>query len=219
MERVITVKGIGKINVKPDQIILSIQIKAQDKSYEKTLQIANEQMDNLRNAVVSCGIEKNDLKTKNFSIDTNYDSIRDKNDNYRRVFKGFVCDQHLNLKLPLDMILLAAVLSALSDSHANPEFSIRFTLADSNQISEDLLIDATKNAFQKAKILTKAADATLGDLLNINYNWGEIDIYSQTESRLNQYKMVDFGFDSSAVDIVPEDIQVSDTVSFVWEIK
>lgn len=72
---------------------------------------------------------------------------------------------------------------------------------------------------KKATILAKAAGVTLGELLNINFSWGEIDIYSHTESRLNQFKIEEYVFMSSAVDIAPEDIQVSDTVSFIWEIK
>lgn len=37
MNRVITVKGIGKVSAKPDIIVLTMNIKTRDMEYEKTL--------------------------------------------------------------------------------------------------------------------------------------------------------------------------------------
>ena len=219
MERVITVKGIGKVNAIPDQIIVSLQIHSRDKNYEKTLQLANEQMDKLRHAVERCGLMKDDLKTESFRIDTEYDDTQDKNGVYRRIFKGFVCEQELKLRFPLDMILLASALSAISDSNTKPEFSIRFTIADSNQISEELLIDAAQNAMKKANVLVKAAGVTLGELIAINYSWDDINLYSHTEWNMDIKMLQDCSRTMSPIDIAPEDIQISDTVSFVWGIK
>ena len=45
-------------------------------------------------------------------------------------------------------------------------------------ISEELLINATENAKTKAEILCKASGNTLGQLLNIDYNWGELNVFS-----------------------------------------
>ena len=33
---------------------------------------------------------------------------------------------------------------------------------------------------KKAEILCEAASVTMGDLIAIDYNWGELDIYSHT---------------------------------------
>ncbi len=66
MNRTITVKGIGKVSAKPDYIVLSMTLKAQDMEYEKTMSIAAEQLENLRSAIVSVGFKRDDLKTANF---------------------------------------------------------------------------------------------------------------------------------------------------------
>lgn len=48
------------------------------------------------------------------------------------------------------------------------------------RVSEELLINATENARAKAEILCKASGSTLVQLLNIDYNWGELNVYSRT---------------------------------------
>jgi len=82
-----------------------------------------------------------------------------------------------------------------------------------------LLAKAVEDSNTKAEILTKAAGVKLGKVININYSWGEINIYSEPlrydkailceESACN--------YDNS-LDINPEDLDISDTVTVVWEI-
>ena len=79
-------------------------------------------------------------------------------------------------------------------------------------------MSATENAKTKAEILCKASGNELGQLLSIDYNWGELNVTSKT-----RYSMGDSIRPSLAksvtVDIEPDDINVSDTVTFTWEIK
>lgn len=57
----------------------------------------------------------------------------------------------------------------------------------------------------------------MGDLIAIDYNWGELDIYSHTRYDCCEDAMPMIGCKS--IDIEPDDIDVSDTATFVWEIK
>ena len=68
-------------------------------------------------------------------------------------------------------------------------------------------------------ILTNAAGAKLVQVVSINYSWGEISIYSEPvrydkvmlcEKSANNY--------DNSLDINPEDLDISDTVTVVWEI-
>ena len=76
------------------------------------------------------------------------------------------------------------------------------------------------NARAKAEILCKASGAELGQLISIDYNWGEVNIISRTS-----YEMEDCLMPLAAMgkcctpEIEPDDIDVSDTVAFTWEIK
>ena len=52
------------------------------------------------------------------------------------------------------------------------------------RVSEELLINATENARAKAEILCKASGSTLGQLLNIDYNWGELNVFPEQATML-----------------------------------
>ena len=111
-------------------------------------------------------------------------------------------------------------MSAIANCGAKPELRIAFTVKNPAETNEALLISATQNARAKAEILCKASGSELGKLLSIDYNWGELNLISST-----QYEMYDcvqpiMATKSCAVpEIEPDDIDVSDTVAFIWEIN
>ena len=79
MNRTITITGVGKASVKPDQIVITLALETNDYEYEKTMQFATAAIATLNEAVHSAGFGKKDLKTTHFAIDTYYESYRDKN--------------------------------------------------------------------------------------------------------------------------------------------
>ena len=64
MSRSITVKGIGKLSLKPDQTVISLTLRSFDKIYDKSMDDAAEHLDRLRAALVGVGFAKDDLKTE-----------------------------------------------------------------------------------------------------------------------------------------------------------
>ncbi|MDD6927584.1 MAG: SIMPL domain-containing protein [bacterium] len=54
--KTITVKGVGKVSVKPDLIVVSMTLTSEDKEYEKTMELAAEKI-----KLVTEKIEKNRL--------------------------------------------------------------------------------------------------------------------------------------------------------------
>lgn len=71
----------------------------------------------------------------------------------------------------------------------------------------------------KAEILTKASGVTLGELVSIDYNWGELHLYSPTRYEMEADCLMKVSAAPTAMDIEPDDIDVSDSVTFVWEIR
>ena len=118
----------------------------------------------------------------------------------------------------MDNKLIIQTLVAISKCIAEPELSISFTVKDSAAVNEKLLESAAINAKNKAKILCEASGVNLGQLLSIDYNWGELNIYSQTDYCLEE-KCLSLPVDALAdMEIEPDDIRVNDSVTFVWEI-
>lgn len=71
-----------------------------------------------------------------------------------------------------------------------------------------------RDAKGKAQILAAAGGVMLGKILSIDYDWGEIEVRSRVYAA--SAKMA---YDSAPmIDLEPEDISNSDTVTVVWEI-
>ena len=216
MARTITVKGVGNATVKPDQVVIRMNFEAKDKSYDQAMDIAAQQVANLKQAFVNAGFEKDALKTTDFDIRTDYDRVKDRNQNYISVFAGYACTHGAKVVFDWKAELLAVALGAVAASAVNPTIHIEFTVKNPAAVNELILQDATQNAKRKAEILCAAADVRLGQLVDIHYNWGEIALYSQTK-----YSVDDCLAASCApcnIDIEPDDIQAGDTATFVWEI-
>ena len=98
--------------------------------------------------------------------------------------------------------------------------SIAFTVRNPAKVSEELLESAALNARAKAEILCRASGSEMGQLLSIDYNWGELNIVSRTSYEMEDSLMPFAAMEKCcSPEIEPDDIDVSDTVAFTWEIK
>lgn len=216
MKRTITVKGTGNVSVKPDQIEVSLTLQSVDPEYDRAMQKAADMLAALQSALKEVGFEEDNLKTTNFDVHTEYEGYHDKDGNYQRKFTGYACVQNMSLEFPFDTELLSRTLSAVSRSVANPELNISFNVKDPESVREELLRNAAENARRKAEILADASGVKLGELLSVNYSWGEISVCSP----------MSFGVESNcmakdsrvSMKFTPQNIDVSDSATFVWKI-
>jgi uncharacterized protein YggE len=158
------------------------------------------------------------LKTTSFNINTKYDSYKE-NNTWKQRFAGYTCSHGLKLEFDLDIQKLGVTLGAMSKCKAAPNFNIKFSVKDQNAVSDELLENAIANAKHKADILARASGVKLGDVKRIDYNWGEIHLYSNTDMMLCEAAAEPMAVaESRMMEFEPEDINVSDTVTVVWEI-
>lgn len=218
MSKTITVKGIGKVSARPDYVILIMKLEAKDKEYDKAMEMAAGQLNQLNDCLARIGFEKENVKTTDFNVKTDYDSRKDRQGNYQRIFSGFVCSHQLKLSFDFDMKKLSRALAAVADCLMHPELSIKFTVRDPAAVNDALLREAAINAKKKAELLCEASGVKLGQLLAIDYNWGELNIYSDTRYEMEERCLCEAPVYTASIDIEPEDINVSDTATFVWEI-
>ena len=218
MARTITVKGIGKASAKPDHVVLSMTLESKHKDYDKAMDMAAAHIQHLNDTLCGIGFEKGSAKTTNFNVRTDYDRVKDLYGNYESVFSGYEVTHNLKLAFDFDMGRLSQALAAIAGCLSHPQLSIAFTVKDATAINEEMLRSATVNAKRKAEILCEASGVTMGDLIPINYNWGELDIYSHTRYDCCEEAMAPLAV-GATIDIAPEDIDVSDTATFVWKIK
>lgn len=219
MVRTITIKGMGRVTTVPDYVVISMSLEAHEMDYEATMKLGAKKIEQLNLSLEKIGFEKKSVKTTNFNIRTDYNSVKDRKGNYKRVFNGYVCSHRLKVEFDFNTKRLGQTLYAISRCLAKPELSISFTVKDPSTVNKELLKSATANAKEKARILCEASDVELGDLLSIDYNWGELNIVSRTEYLMEEKCMALSEFTLADIDIEPDDIDVNDTATFVWEIK
>mgnify|MGYP000785304816 CR=1 FL=1 len=95
--RTIRVTGKGQIKVKPDITRITMTLTGVFKEYGETLRHSSEDTEALKDVLSAFGFERSDLKTLSFHVDTEYESYRDKNNDYKRRFVGYQFNHWLYL--------------------------------------------------------------------------------------------------------------------------
>ena len=217
MTKTITVKGIGNVSASPDYVIISMGLESMNKEYGMAMELAANNIELLTETLVRVGFEKEVLKTTNFNVRSDYESVRNKDGSFESVFRGYVVVHNLKVEFDFESDLLSKALSAIGSCLAHPQLSIAFTVKDPTAISEEILQAATLNARRKAEILCEASGKKLGELLSIEYNLGGLNIFSNTRYDISDECLASHMM-AKSIAFEPDDIDVSDTATFVWEI-
>ena len=215
--KTITVKGLGKVTKSPDSIIINMKLLSFDKEYDLTMEKATKNLEEINNSLINIGFCKDMLKTTDFNVYTKYDNVRVDN-TYKYTFMGYECQQALKIQFDMDIKKLASVFSVISKCSAEPEITVHFTVKNPKELNEELLKSAATNASEKAKILCEATGVKLGDLVNIDYNWHDLNTYSNTNYHLEKRCLAASTMQNN-IDVTPDDINFSEEVTFIWEIK
>ena len=216
--KTITVKGTGNVSVKPDYVVISMSLETRNHDYETAMRAATGKIELINESLSAIGFEKESVKTTDFNVRTDYESVKDRNGNYHRVFNGYVVNHRLKVSFDFDTKVLSKALGTIACCIAEPELSIGFTVKEPSAVNEALLKSATENAKRKAEILCMASGTKLGELVNINYNWGELNVYSRTDYEMDSDCIKACSDAPYSLDIEPDDIDATDTVTFVWQI-
>lgn len=220
-DRIIRVTGKGMIKVKPDVTRITVTLDGVDIDYGKTLEMSTKDTEALKDIFEKHGFERSDIKTLSFNIDTKYESYQTKDKSWRERFVGFEYKHILKVEFDSDNERQGKVLYSLANAKGiSPDFRLSFTVKDKEASKNELLGKAVTDAKAKAQVLTDAAGVKLGDIKSIDYSWGEIQFeYSPIGRNAFTTAMCVDGDDGSFdLDIEPDDIEVSDTVTVVWEI-
>ena len=220
MERTIRVTGKGKISITPDMIRLLINQTNVLNTYDGALRDSADSKAYLNEAFIKLGFKKEDLKTTYFNVDTKYERYRDNRDNWREKFIGYEYVHRMKLEFPRDNELLGKVLGVMARCEGEPEFSLQFTVSDPEAAKNELLAKAVKDSKTKADVLSNAAGVSLGEIMTVDYSWGELDIYSRPVEDLRCLAKQNIDeCDDTGFDIDPDDIDLTDTVTVLWAIK
>ncbi len=220
-ERTIKVTGKGNLKVKPDVTRITITLEGQNKEYDKTLEQSSKDTEALKDILENHGFDRSDVKTLMFNVDTRYESYQTKDKSWRERFVGYEFKHTVKVEFDSDNARLGRILFSLAHAkEIHPDFRISYTVKDKEASKNELLGKAVADAKAKAAVLTAAAGVELKDIQTIDYSWGEINFeYSPMRGdMLCKAAVLEESNGSFDMDIEPDDIEVSDTVTVVWEI-
>ena len=213
--RTITIKGVGAVKAEVDLVVVKLSIEKTNKDYRAGYNDFCREISVLQESIFKIGFKKGDVKTSKISISTEYENVK-VSGVWKDVFVGYSFETKMSLSFDFDSQKLVEVLGAITDSSVKPKIAIEFTVKDKEAVKNRLLESAAKAAKTKAEILCNAMGVKLGDILKISYNWDEISVYSHTEykdSAIDQLMVA-----GVAPDFTPDEIDLEDTATFIWEI-
>jgi len=218
--RTIRVIGKGSLKIRPDMTRISVTLTGRYGDYAETLSRASEDTEALKELLSAFGFVRADLKTLNFDVDPEYESYLEK-DEYKQRFVGYRYRHMMKIEFDSDNTRLGKILYALANSSLDPEFNISYTVKDREVAKNSLLAKAVSDAKEKAAVLAGAAGLTLLQIQTVDYSWGEINMETRPMNRMMAAKasMNICSEDGYSIDMEPDDIEVSDTVTVVWEIE
>ncbi len=215
--KTIRVTGKGNLRLKPDLTRITLTLTGTDHDYGKVLERSTKQTESLKEILLPLGFERSDLKTIQFNVDTEYEGYQEEGI-YKQRFLGYRYNHVLKLEFELNNDRLGKILYALANSEVSPEFRITYTLKDQEAAKNELLGKAVRDAKEKAAVLALAADVKLGEIQNIDYSFGSVDFERPVTNRM--FKASGAAMEESFdMNIQPDDIEVSDTVTVIWEIR
>lgn len=217
--RTIRVTGKGLIKLRPDMTRITITLEGKSPEYSEAVQKSSKDTTKLMDILTAYGFERSDLKTLDFTVNTVYENYKYR-DEYRRRLAGYKYEHMMKLEFDSDNDRLGKILYALAGSKLNPDFQISYTVKDPETAKNRLLDSAIADAKEKASVLTRAAEVTLGAIQNIDYSWGQVNFEVQPmdmcfEAGVKNMVSMDSGIN---LPLEPDDIEASDTVTVIWEI-
>lgn len=207
---VISVKGQGKAVSEPDLVTLSFNVEAKSMEYGQCVNKLNSKTEELRNNITNSGLERQNLKTKSFNIQSVQKYVEKE-----YVFDGYSASHTLSIQLPMVKELLNLVLQKIAEGHSGTEINLRFSVKDEEGFRRKVLADAVRDAKLNAETLASAAGVVLGKLQKIDSSWSEVRIYDMETEFLCQNTVRETNY---LADIEAADVKAQDSVSLVYEL-
>lgn len=164
--QVIKVEGIARIYEVPEEIVVSIDISVKDSTYQVCFNNSMEALETLKSHFKKNGIKTQSIKSKNLTVNENYDWVKGK-----RIRKGFVSTINLEVKDKYTEQYSVKLLNSLNQEGLDINYRINFTFSEEQKtmLRKKALELAIKDATEKVNTIASAANLKLSGIQNINY--------------------------------------------------
>lgn len=142
----ITVSGTGEVQIIPDTVVVSMGVETVNKILTEAEAENSNKINNVINILFDYGIQKENIKTRNFNVFPKYDYLKDQS------FIGYQVSNYLDFKTS-DIQSVGEIISKLTEAGANYFGGISFTVEDNELAYSQALEKAINSAWNKAYAL------------------------------------------------------------------
>lgn len=218
-ESTISLQGKGSIHVVPDVTRITINIRFKGKTYAEVYEKGKENSEWIRKILEYNKKPGTLAKSVYFDVSEHNVNVYDDEGSGEIVDviqDGFDLSQRIKIDIPIDNVLVNNIVRGVGKFIPNAQVQIGFTVQDPRPSQLKMLKRAVSDAKEKATIMAEAAGAKLGKVRSINYNFSHIETYSQARNINSNEEAKASTADS--LDITPEDMVISDSVSVEFEL-
>ncbi|MBP6005266.1 MAG: SIMPL domain-containing protein [Pyrinomonadaceae bacterium] len=201
----VTVTGTSIVKIAPDEVVFSLDFTKTDKD----LQIARKQNDEsvakMLDLARKFGVNPNDIKTDNISVEMKYTSIRDPKKRIfdedgdeigTKIFKGYEVSKSVTVRLK-EIKRFEEFFAEILKTGITEVDSVRFETSKLRENKDKARDMAMKAAREKATALAGAINQTIGKAIKIT----EINVSNVDYSGLNSNSTVAANFVSGSTSV------------------
>lgn len=164
--RLITVVGIGRVDVEPDTAIIKIGVITKDPNVEASQDENKKIMDQVIRGLLDDGVSQTDIKTIQYTVVPQYDYIEGKQD-----FRGYEV-RHVIEVTVTDLSSVGMIIENAVRNGVNYQQGLNFTVDEPEKYYEDALELSIMNAQDKAE--------NIGMTLNADINPRPVKVIEKT---------------------------------------
>lgn len=157
----ISVSGEGKINVKPDQVVINFGVENIGKDATEVKKLNDETVDKVVKFIKKFGIPTSDFQTTNVSLNRNYD--------YDKKKYNYQASQSISITLK-DILKYDSLMMGLVDNGINNITNVEFKSSKIEDFKSEARKLAIKDAKHKAEDYVSVLNQKVGKAILINDN-------------------------------------------------
>lgn len=173
-----TSDGTGEVTYVPDTALLYLGVNKTATTQDEAKTEANKVINKITEDLKKLGVEKKNIKTTNFSVNPNYNSVVSEGKMMIMPVRpttenGFTANVSLEVRVkPLDKAEQVIDISTKDGATQLSSYQMVIDETKQKELENKARLDAVKNAKEKAQELSKAAGIHLGRVISIQENGG-----------------------------------------------
>ena len=216
MDKVLRVEASGIGKIKPNQIEINIVISRKSEIYEDAINLINQDLDRMLQALNEIDIEREQTKTTSLRVSNDYENYEE-NGAWKNKHVGYISTHQLKVKIDYDLDLLGDFMYKFSGLGINPEIDFDFTVKDKSEAIDTAIENAIESAKVKAEKIAKSTGVELGEIVAIDYVGSN---FAETSGTFYSADLMRGAFNAKASpDILVDEIVVTETVEISWSIE